>query len=122
VSESQRIATLALAKKLPTVYGYREHVVAGGLISYGVDLRWTFHRGYREHVVAGGLISYGVDLRWTFHRSAYFVDKILHGAKPSDLPVEFPTKMWLAANFKTARALSITVPQTLLVRTDEVIE
>ena len=98
VSESQRIATLALAKKLPTVYGYREHVVAGGLISYGVDLRWTFHR------------------------SAYFVDKILHGATPSDLPVEFPTKMWLAANFKTARALSITVPQTLLVRTDEVIE
>ena len=68
VSESQQIARLALAKKLPTVYGYREHVVAGGLISYGVGLRWTFHR------------------------SAYFVDKILRGAAPNDLPVEFPTR------------------------------
>src|SRR5262249_14646435 len=98
VSESQRLAALALAKKLPTVYGYREHVVAGGLISYGVDLRWTFHR------------------------SAAFVDKILRGAAPGDLPVEFPPKIWLAVNFKTARALGITVPQTLLVRADEVIE
>jgi putative tryptophan/tyrosine transport system substrate-binding protein len=69
--------------------------------------------GYRDHVIAGGLISYGVDLRWCFHRAAYFVDKILRGAAPGDLPVEFPTKMVLAVNLKTASALGITVPQTL---------
>jgi putative tryptophan/tyrosine transport system substrate-binding protein len=96
--ESRQIAALALAKRLPTVYGYREHVVAGGLISYGVDLRWCFHRG------------------------AYFVDKILKGAAPGELPVEFPTKMVLAVNLKTASALGITVPPTLLARADEVIE
>ena len=67
----------------------------------------------------GGLVSYGVDLRWTFHRAAYFINRILHGAAPADLPVEFPTKMWLALE---ARALGIIVPQTLLVRADEVIE
>jgi putative ABC transport system substrate-binding protein len=96
--ESRQIAALALAKRLPTVYGYREHVVAGGLISYGVDLRWCFHRG------------------------AYFVDKILKGVAPGELPVEFPTKMVLAVNLKTASALGITVPPTLLARADEVIE
>ena len=98
VGKTQQIAKTALAKRLPTVYGYRDHVIAGGLISYGVDLRWCFHR------------------------AAYFVDKILRGAAPGDLPVEFPTKMVLAVNLKTASALGITVPQTLLARADEVIE
>ena len=87
-----------MAKRLPTVYGYREHVLAGGLISYGVDLRWWFYRG------------------------AYFVGKILRGAAPGDLPVEFPTKMFLAINLKTAKALGLEVPRTLLARADEVIE
>jgi len=87
-----------LAKRLPTVYGYREHVVAGGLISYGVDLRWCFHRG------------------------AYVVDKILHGIPAGELPVEFPTKVLLSVNLKTAKALGLTVPPTLLARADEVIE
>jgi len=94
----QRIAELAIEKRLPTVYGYREHVVAGGLISYGVDLRWCFRR------------------------TAYFVDKILRGTLPGDLPVEFPTKMVLSINLKTAKALGIEVPPTLLARADEVIE
>ena len=87
-----------MAKRLPTVYGYREHVVAGGLISYGVDLRWCFHRG------------------------AYFVDKILHGTPPGNLPVEFPTELMLTINLKTASALGMAVPPTLLARADEVIE
>ena len=98
LSNSQQIAALALAKRLPTIYGYREHVVAGGLASYGVDLNWCWHR------------------------AASFVDKILHGARPGDLPVEFPTKMLLAINLKTAKALGLTVPSSLLVRADAVIE
>ena len=93
-----RIAASALERRLPTVYGYREHVVAGGLISYGVDLRWCFYRG------------------------AYFVDRILRGTAPGDLPIEFPTKMFLSVNLKTASILGITVPPTLLAVADEVVE
>jgi putative ABC transport system substrate-binding protein len=93
-----QIAAAALAMRLPTVYGYREHVIAGGLISYGVDLRWCYHR------------------------SAYFVDKILHGAAPGDLPIEFPTQFPLSINLKTAKELGLTVPPTLLARADEVFE
>jgi len=91
-------AESATAKRLPTVFGYRENVVAGGLISYGVDLRWCFRRG------------------------AYFVDKILHGTPPGELPVEFPTKMMLSINLKTAKALDLTVAPSLLATADEVIE
>jgi len=97
-SEARQIASLALAKKLPTVYGYREHVLAGGLLSYGVDLRWCDRR------------------------AAYFVDKILHGSVPADLPVEFPTRLWLSINLQTAKALGMTVSASLLATADEVIE
>jgi putative ABC transport system substrate-binding protein len=98
VNARKEIAEAETAKRLPTVYGYREHVEAGGLISYGVDLDQCFYRG------------------------AYYVDKILKGAKPAELPVEFPTRLTLAVNLKTAKALGITVPPTLLVRADEVVE
>jgi putative ABC transport system substrate-binding protein len=98
LSLGKQIANLAAVNQLPTVYGYREHVLAGGLISYGVDLRWCYRRG------------------------AYFVDKILHGIPPGELPVEFPTKMMLSINLKTARTLGITVPPMLLGIADEVIE
>src|SRR5215813_8577699 len=98
VVSSKQIAEAAAAKKLPTVYGYREHVEAGGLISYGINLNSCFHR------------------------AAYYVDKILKGAKPGDLPVEFPTKIELVINLKTAKALGLEVPPTLLARADEVIE
>ena len=95
---SKPIAQAAASKRMPTVYGYREHVEAGGLISYGVNLDWCNHR------------------------AAYYVDRILKGAKPSDLPIEFPTNVELVINLKTAKALGITVPSSLLVRADEVIE
>ena len=98
ISSRKQIAEAAAAKKLPTVYGYREHVEAGGLISYGVNLNSCFHR------------------------AAYYVDKILKGAKPGDLPVEFPTDIELVINLKTAKTLGLKIPPTLLVRADEVIE
>jgi putative tryptophan/tyrosine transport system substrate-binding protein len=92
------IAQAAASKRLPTVYGYREHVEAGGLLSYGVNLDWCNHR------------------------AAYYVDKILKGAKPSDLPIEFPTNIELVINLKTAKALGLQISPMLLTRADEVIE
>jgi putative tryptophan/tyrosine transport system substrate-binding protein len=98
VNASPVIAEAASAKKLPTLYGYHEHVEAGGLISYGVNLDWCFHR------------------------TAYYVDKILKGANPADLPVEFPTTLELWINQKTAKALGLKIPPTVLVRADKIIE
>jgi ABC-type uncharacterized transport system substrate-binding protein len=94
----KQIAEAAAAKKLPTVYGYREHVEAGGLISYGVNLNSCFHR------------------------AAYYVDKILKGTKPGDLPVEFPTSIELVINLKAAKSLALQISPTLIARADEVIE
>jgi putative ABC transport system substrate-binding protein len=93
-----RINTLALGARLPTIYSFREYVEAGGLISYGPNLP---------------------DL---FRRAADFVDKILRGAKPGDIPVEQPTKFDLVINLTTAKALGISIPPTLLTRANEVIE
>ncbi len=93
-----RINTLALAARLPTIYNIREYVEAGGLMSYGPNIP---------------------DL---FRRAADFVDKILRGAKPGEIPVEQPTKFDLVINLTTAKALGLTVPPTLLAQADEVIE
>jgi len=99
VSERRRIAELAATMRLPTIASQNSYVEAGGLLSYGVDETRDNHR-----------------------RAADFAAKILKGAKPADLPVEFPTKLLLAINMKTAKTLGLTIPPTLLSRADEVIE
>jgi putative ABC transport system substrate-binding protein len=98
LSERRRLADLAAKNRLPAVYPSRESVDAGGLMSYGPDL---------------------ADL---FRRAATYVDKILKGAKPGDLPVEQPTKFELVINLKTAKALGLIIPPSLLQRADEVIQ
>ena len=93
-----RINTLALAARLPTMHSSRDNIDAGGMISYGPDI---------------------ADL---FRRAADFVDRILRGAKPGDLPVEQPTKFELVINLKAARILGLDIAPALLARADEVIE
>ena len=94
----QRIAELAATARLPAIYGYRDPIEAGGLISYGPKLEENYRR------------------------AATYVNKILKGAKPSDLPIGPPTKIELVINLNSAKALGLDVPQSLLARADEVIE
>jgi putative ABC transport system substrate-binding protein len=97
-NNEKRIADFALKSRLPSMY-FR-----------------------REFVEAGGLMSYGADLADSYRRVAYFVDRILKGAKPADLPVEQPTKFELVINLKTAKQIGLTIPQSMLYRADKVIK
>jgi putative ABC transport system substrate-binding protein len=97
-SQTRLVVDFALARRLPSIFGDKRFVSEGGLMSYWIDWR---------------------DLR---RRSAVYVDKILKGAKPADLPVEQPTKLEMVINLKTAKALGLTIPQSLLLRADEVIQ
>lgn len=92
------IAELALKSRLPTVYLLREHAEAGGLLTFGIDVRASFRR------------------------AAAYVDRILRGAKPGDLPIEQPAKFELVINLKTAKALKLSIPRSVLVRADQIIE
>jgi ABC-type uncharacterized transport system substrate-binding protein len=106
------------------------YVTTGGLMSYnrkrivGFALKSRLPSVYqsREYVDAGGLMSYSADLADSNRRVAYYVDRILKGAKPADLPVEQPTKFELAINLKTAKQIGVTIPQSLLYRADKVIK
>ena len=98
LAERRRVAELAKEAGLPTMFARRENVEAGGLVSYGPKLTEQFRQ------------------------AATYVDKILKGAKPADLPVEQPTKFELVINLKTAKALGLTIPQSVLLRADQVIQ
>jgi putative tryptophan/tyrosine transport system substrate-binding protein len=102
----------------PLLAGAAEKRVAELALRNRVPMMGTF----KEQAELGGLLSYGPDLADNSHRAASYVDKILKGAKPADLPVEQPTKFDLFINLKTAKALGITIPQSVLLRADEVIE
>jgi putative ABC transport system substrate-binding protein len=91
------IAALALANRLPSI-------------------------GAKEYAEAGGLIGYGVNILGLYRRAAYFVDRILKGAQPADLPIEQPTKFELIVNLKTAKTLGLVISESFLVRADAVIE
>ena len=125
------------AEQVPREFQAAVTATAGGLLVLGDPLMYSLRREIadlsakfrlpavyqsREWVEAGGLVSYGGDRRQLYRRAAEYVDKILRGAKPGDLPVEQPTKFDLVINFKTAKALGLTIPPSLLQRADQVIE
>ena len=92
------------------------------VVEFALKNRLPSIYAWKDPVSAGGLIAYGVNIPQVYRRAAYYVDKILRGTKPGDLPVEQPTKFDLVINLKTAKALGLTIPHSLLVRADQVIE
>ena len=101
----------------PFMFTYRK-----GIVDAALRLRLPSIYGYREYADDGGLISYGASISDTYRRAAVYVDTIIKGTRPGDLPVQLPTKFELVINLKTAKALGLTVPPSLLGRADELIE
>jgi putative tryptophan/tyrosine transport system substrate-binding protein len=94
----------------------------GQIIELAARYRLPAIYQWAEHVEEGGLMAYGASLRWAIRRLATYVDRILKGASPAELPVEQPTVLKLALNLKTAKTLGLTIPQSVLLRADEVIQ
>ena len=94
----------------------------GALVALAAEHRLPTIGGRPDFAAAGGLMTYGMDLAEVFRRAAFFVDRILKGAKPAEMPIEQPTRFVLIVNLKTARTIGIEVPQSVLARADEVIE
>ena len=101
----------------PFVFSFRKNIV-----EFAAQARLPAVYGFSEFVTTGGLISYGANISETYRRAATYVDRILKGANPGDLPVELPTKFDMALNLKTSKALGLTIPQSILLRVDRVIE
>jgi ABC-type uncharacterized transport system substrate-binding protein len=110
-------AGAVLVIESPTMFTYRTQI-----LDLAKKRRLPVMSQYGYYTEAGGLLSYGIDLRDHYRRAAIYIDKILKGANPGDLPIEQPTKFELIVNLKTAKALGITIPQPILLRADKVIE
>jgi len=115
-------AALGSVDALITVEDYVTVMCRTQIVDFAAMSRLPAIHGLREFVDAGGLMAYGTDRQDLFRRAATYVDKILKGANPGDLPVDQPTKFELAINLKTAKALGLTIPQSILQRADQVIE
>jgi putative ABC transport system substrate-binding protein len=114
---AQKRAGAALIASDPMFLGQRDKLAALGTKFNLPMVSWT-----REFVAAGGLLSYGTSILWMYHEAGVYTGRILKGAKPSDLPIMQPTKFDLVINLKTAKALGLTIPPSLLLRADEVIQ
>jgi putative ABC transport system substrate-binding protein len=121
-AEAFAVATRERADALLILGGSMFFTHRARLAELAVQSRLPTMHGAREFAQAGGLMSYGADVLASFRRAGDYVDKILKGAKPADLPVEQPTKFDMAINLKTAKALGLTIPPAVLARADEVIQ
>jgi putative ABC transport system substrate-binding protein len=115
----------ATSARADAIYGPTDSVITNArarLAELSMRLRLPSLFDYRENVDAGGLFSYGPDLVDTYRRAASYVDKVLKAAKPADLPVQQPTKLDLVVNLRTAQALGLTIPQSVLAQATEIIQ
>jgi putative tryptophan/tyrosine transport system substrate-binding protein len=116
-SIAQSVPDILVVLNDPFMFTHRKIIVDAA-----AQLRLPAIYGYREYADDGGLISYGASITDTYRRAAGYIDKILRGVKPADLPIELPARFELVINLKTAKALGLEVPASLIARADEVVE